>query len=163
VNYGAKFVAALLGMLTLVLVVSRELFLFTVFRNSQGFLDSQGGRYHLWLALSAGLAACIAGALMFHSFLGHERTKWTRILQVPVGTLLNAISVRRSSPSPATYIAGTARSVLLNPELSEGQPDDRRPMDGSVAESIGPPSSRRTLARRAHQLSFKKWSQARHD
>ena len=53
--------------------------------------------------------------------------------------------------------------ALLNPWLSEGQPDDRTPMNGSVKESGGTPSVQRSFARRSHQAMFKKWSQARRD
>ena len=55
------------------------------------------------------------------------------------------------------------RWALLNPWLSEGQPDDRTPMNGSVKDSGGTPSVHRSFARRSHQAMFKKWSQARHD
>lgn len=55
------------------------------------------------------------------------------------------------------------RWALLNPWLSEGQPDDRTPMNGSVKDSAGTPSVQRSFARRSHQAMFKKWSQARRD
>ena len=55
------------------------------------------------------------------------------------------------------------RWALLNPWLSEGQPDDRTPMNGSVKDSGETPSVQRSFARRSHQAMFKKWSQARHD
>jgi len=55
------------------------------------------------------------------------------------------------------------RWAQLNPWLSEGQPDDRTPMNGSVKDSGGTPSVQRSFARRHHQAMFKKWSQARHD
>jgi len=50
-----------------------------------------------------------------------------------------------------------------NPWLSEGHPDDRRPMNSSVEKRGGTPSAKRAFARRSHQVMFKKWSQARHD
>ena len=55
------------------------------------------------------------------------------------------------------------RWALLNPWLSEGQPDDRTPMNGAVKDSGGTPSVQRSFARRSHQAMFKKWSQARRD
>jgi len=55
------------------------------------------------------------------------------------------------------------RWAQLNPWLSEGQADDRTPMDGSVKKSDGPPSVQRAFARRSHQAMFKEWSQARSD
>jgi hypothetical protein len=65
------------------------------------------------------------------------------------------------SPSPAKF--DPVRWALLNPWLSEGQPDDRTPMNGSVKDSGGTPSVQRSFARRSHQTMFKKWSQARRD
>ena len=55
------------------------------------------------------------------------------------------------------------RWAQLNPWLSEGQADDRAPMNGSVKNSGETPSVQRSFARRFHQEMFKKWSQARHD
>ncbi len=55
------------------------------------------------------------------------------------------------------------RWAQLNPWLSEGQADDRTPMNGSVKERGGTPSVQRSFARRSHQAMFKKWSQARRD
>jgi hypothetical protein len=51
----------------------------------------------------------------------------------------------------------------LNPWLSEGQADDRTPMNGAVKDNGGPPSAQRAFARRSRQAMFKKWSQARRD
>jgi hypothetical protein len=55
------------------------------------------------------------------------------------------------------------RWARLNPWLSEGQADDRTPMNGSVKDSGGTPSVQRAFARRSRQAMFKKWSQARRD
>lgn len=55
------------------------------------------------------------------------------------------------------------RWAQLNPWLSEGQANDRIPMNGTVKDSGGTPSEHRSFARRSHQAMFKKWSQARHD
>ena len=65
------------------------------------------------------------------------------------------------SPIPAQF--DPIRWALLNPWLSEGQPDDRTPMNGSVKDSGETPSVQRSFARRSHQAMFKKWSQARRD
>jgi len=51
----------------------------------------------------------------------------------------------------------------LNPWLSEGQANDRVPMDGSVKDTGETSSVQRSFARRSHQAMFKKWSQARHE
>ena len=68
---------------------------------------------------------------------------------------------KTNSPIQAEF--DPIRWALLNPWLSEGQPDDRIPMNGSVKVSGGPPSVQRSFARRSHQAMFKKWSQARRD
>ena len=47
--------------------------------------------------------------------------------------------------------------------LTEGQANDRIPMNGSVKDIDGAPSVQRSFARRSHQAMFKKWSQERHD
>ena len=65
--------------------------------------------------------------------------------------------------SPAEAKFDPIRWALLNPWLSEGQPDDRTQMNGSVEDSGETPSVQRSFARRTHQSMFKKWSQARHD
>ena len=160
-SYMTKFVAALIGLLAMAIVASRQLFLFTVFRSPQGFQDLQGGRYHLWLAMSAGITACITGGLMFHFFLRHEKNKWSKVPLAPIRTLFTAIRDNPSKVAPAP--SNALHSVEPNPRLSEGQADDRTPMNGSVAESTGTSSAQRAFARRSHQVTFKKWSQARHD
>jgi uncharacterized membrane protein YidH (DUF202 family) len=35
-----------------------QFYLFVMFKNSQGMLDVQGGKLHLWLAVCAVLVAC---------------------------------------------------------------------------------------------------------
>jgi len=65
--------------------------------------------------------------------------------------------------SPRKGEFDSVRWAQLNPWLSEGQADDRAPMNGSVKNSRGTPNVQRSFARRFHQAMFKKWSQARHD
>ncbi|HVS82417.1 MAG TPA: hypothetical protein VHE60_11860 [Pyrinomonadaceae bacterium] len=144
------------------IVASRQLFLFAVFRDP-GLTSAVGGTFHLWLAISAVITACIAGSLMFHFFLRHEKNKWSKVAMIPAGPLLTAISNNLSTNSPTRAPFDRIRWTLTNPWLSEGQADDRTPMDGSVADSSETPSGQRAFARRFHQLMFKKWSQARHD
>ena len=80
---------------------------------------------------------------------------------------MNDIHVMQSASSEPNSLTQAQfdpiRWALLNPWLSEGQADDRIPMNGSVKDSGGPPSVQRSFARRSHQAMFKKWSQARHD
>lgn len=156
-----KFVMALIGLVAMTIVASRQLFLYAVFTNPMGFLDSQAGRSHLWLALGAGIAASISGILMFHFFTGYEKNKWSKVVMTPTGPLLPAIAPGPAN-SPALAPFNAKRWALANPWLVM-QPDDRTPMDGSVRDIGGTPSEQRSFARRTHQLMFKKWSQARHD
>jgi hypothetical protein len=158
-SYVSKFVAAVVGLMVMAVFAGSHLGLFTVFTDPQS-LDSRGGRYHLWLAISAGIAACIAGALMFHFFARHQKDKWSKEPKASIGTLPTTISGNPSDTAPPFDAVGWGR---LNPWLSEGQADDRMPMNGSVAESGGSASAQRAFARRSHQIMFKKWSQARHD
>ena len=72
-------------------------------------------------------------------------------------------NAKRETNSPTQAEFDPIRWAQLNPWLSEGQPDDRIPMNGSVKDSGGPPSVQRSFARRTHQAMFKKWSQSRHD
>ena len=66
-----------------------------------------------------------------------------------------------NSPTQAEF--DPIRWAQSNPWLSEGQADDRTPMNGSVETTSGTPSVQRAFARRSRQANFKKWSQARRD
>lgn len=157
----SKFVMALIGLVAMAIVVSRQLFLFTVFRNPLSFVDSQAARPHLWIAMGAGIAASISGILMFYFFSRYEKKKWSKVLMTPTGPLLPFLAPDpANSPAPARFNA--ERWALANPWLIK-QPDDRIPMDGSVRDIGVTPSEQRSFARRTHQLMFKKWSQERHD
>jgi len=162
-SYRSKFVAAVVGLLVMAIVVSRQLFLFTVFRDSQGFLDSQGGRYHLWLSIIAAVIACIAGALMFYFFGRHNRNEWSQALKAPLQPAIVVPSLYATANLTAPAPVDAIRWAQLNPWLSEGQADDRSPMRGTDGVSSGALSVRRSTARRSHQEMYKKWSQARHD
>ena len=70
-----KFVAAATLMMVMAIAASWQFYLFVIFRNADGLLDAQGGKYHLWLAIGAILTASIAACLMFLFFLGSGRSK----------------------------------------------------------------------------------------
>lgn len=159
-SYMSKFVVSLVALLLMALVASRQLFLFAVSSDPAG-LRNAAERSHLWLAAIAGLTACTAAVFMFHFFNRHEKNKWSKVVMTPTGPRdlipLHALSPLARAPFNA------ARWAVANPWLTEGESDDRTPMDGS-ARNIGVPSSeQRSFTRRTHQLMFKKWSQARHD
>ena len=83
----AKFVMALVGLVAMLLVASRQLFLSVVLRDSSG-LSTAGGISHLWLAAIAGVIACVAGGLMFYFFSRPENNKWSKVEMTPTGPLL---------------------------------------------------------------------------
>ena len=158
-SYTTKFAAAVIGLLLMAIVASRQLFLFAVVRDAQGLLDSPGGKYHLWLAVSAAIAACIAGSFMFYFFVRRQRIP---SLKIPIKTQLTNSSSNQSNNSITAIPFDAMHWQRLNPWLSDGQADDRTPMNGSVAPNDGSASEQRSFARRSHQVMFKKWSQARH-
>jgi hypothetical protein len=161
-SYMSKFVAALLALLAMAIIVSRQVFLSVVTRDPSG-LSTGAGRTHLWLALGACISAGIAGILMFRFFGLHEKNKWSKVELTPTGPLLTALGGNPFTNPPALVRLDDKRWALANPWLSEGQPDDRTPMDGSVKDSGETSSGQRAFARRTHQLMFKKWSRTRHD
>lgn len=84
--------------------------------------------------------------------------------------LIPVVSGDRSY-SPATARRINQRSMgqiapymTINDRLLDGQFDDRRPMNGAVANHDEmDASSGRAFARRSHQLMYKRWSQERRD
>ena len=101
---------------------------------------------------------------MFKFFQRHDRndqskTKVPSTRKPPLTPTNNTAAGK--SPAPQAFDA--IRWALANPWLAEGQADDRTPMNGAVADGGGTAAEQRSLARRTHQLMFKKWSQARHD
>lgn len=155
-----KFVMALVGLVVMLLVASRQLFLFVAVKDPSG-LSMVAGNSRLWLAAIAGVIACVAGGLMFFFFGRHENIKWSKVVMTPTGPLLTPLAVNLAT-SPAWAPFNARRWALANSSLVK-QPDDRTPMDGSVRDSGQTSSGQRSVARRTHQLMFKKWSQERHD
>jgi hypothetical protein len=51
----------LLGIIGLAMaaLATWQFYLFVAFKNSQGFLEAQGGTLHLWLAIGAAVIACL--------------------------------------------------------------------------------------------------------
>lgn len=44
-------------------IATWQFYLFVAFRDSKGFLETQGGTLHLWLAIAAALIACLCAFL----------------------------------------------------------------------------------------------------
>lgn len=87
-----KFVMALVGLVAMLLVASRQLFLFVVMEDPSG-LSIAAGNSHLWLAALAGVIACVAGGLMFVFFGRHENNKWSKVVMTPTGPLINPFPI----------------------------------------------------------------------
>lgn len=154
-----KFVAAVVSVVVMAIVAGWQFSLFVMFSDTQGHSDLQGGRYHLWLAISAAVMACVAGGLMFFVFLSDaDKGNDIRVETQLALTGDNPITKSQTwAPFDAVYWDRLSKWHL------EGQADDRRPMLGRVGESTGSSSSRRSVARLAHQVMYKRWSQERHD
>lgn len=89
-----KFVMALVGLVAMLLVASRQLFLFVIMKDSSG-LSIAGGDSHLWLAAIAGVIACIASGLMFFFFGRHENSKWSKVVMTPTGPLFTPFAIKQ--------------------------------------------------------------------
>lgn len=96
-------------------------------------------------------------AWMIYKYYGRHRRM---MLAIPVTRSQVLVSTARSL-DPASLTESTHYPFIDERQL-EGQVDDRRPMSGVVAPigESGAPSGR-ALARRSHQLMYKKWSQER--
>lgn len=40
-------------------IATWQFYLFVAFRDSQGFLEAQGGSFHLWMAIGAAIVTCL--------------------------------------------------------------------------------------------------------
>jgi hypothetical protein len=92
----AKFVMALIGLVAMLLVASRQLFLFIVLREPSE-LSIAGDGSHLFLAAAAVMMACVASGLMFVFFNRHENSKWSKVLMTPTGPLLAPLAINQES------------------------------------------------------------------
>ena len=158
-----KFVVASVAMLVMAIAASRQLYLFVAFRNADGLLDTQGGKYHLWLAAGATLIAAIAACLMFLFFLSHGKNEPSEARVSPLGPGSALIDVKSNINSPARAQFNNVRWGQLNEWCVAGQADDRRPLNGSIVKSLGSASAQRAAARLTHQGMYKVWAQERHD
>jgi len=79
-----KFAASAVVMIGMAVAAGWNFYLFIVVRNAGGPLDTQGGRYHLWLATAAILTAFVSACLMFLFFPGSGRSE---IQETPLSPL----------------------------------------------------------------------------
>jgi|SRR6266536_1376882 len=92
--------------------------------------------------------------------VGHSRN---RHLEFASGLLNRPQSHGAGSVIKSTLpdLLDVNRWAFINAWQVNSQATDRRPMRGDVTEGTGPPSVRRSVSRRAHQLMFKEWSKDR--
>ncbi len=157
------FVAAAVVMIVMAIAASRQLYLFVVFRNADGLLDTQAGKYHLWLAAGAVLIASIAACLMFLFFLGLGKSEPSGVPASHHGPGPALAGVNSNTNSPARNQFNAERWGELNGWCVRGQADDRRPMNGGVVKSTGSASAQRAAARLTRQGMIKVWAQERRD
>ena len=158
-----KFVAAAALMIVMAIAASRQLYLFVIFRNADGLLAAQGGKYHLWLAIGAILIASIAACLMFLFFLGSGKNKQYEVRSSPLEPAPALINLKPNTTSPTPAHFNAIRWAQHNEWCVEGQADDRRPMNSSIGASLGSASAQRSAARLTHQVMYSKWARERHD
>lgn len=150
---------SVVGFVVMTIAGSRLLYLF-ISRDSQGF--SLGGINGLWVSIGVTVISCIAGGLMFYSFLHHDRDMLSQTVRDPIQPATQSLGIDLTQTATSKTFDLIAWEKL-NPWLIEGQADDRMPMLGSAGVNNGSASVRRSTARRTHQRMFKEWSQARHD
>ncbi|MGI9166556.1 MAG: hypothetical protein ACR2G5_09240 [Pyrinomonadaceae bacterium] len=101
-------------------------------------------------------------AVAFWMLVGHSRKRHLEIasggLNGPWAKGIVQLSTCQRQISP---MFDTNRWHFLNAWQVNPQADDRRPMFGGVTEGAGPPSVRRAVSRRSHQVKFKEWSKNR--
>ncbi len=157
-----KFAASAVVMIGMAVAAGWNFYLFIVVRNAGGPLDTQGGRYHLWLATAAILTAFVSACLMFLFFPGSGRSEIQETPLSPLEPRPAPITVNpNDSPTPVHVDAETW--AQQNEWWVEGQSNDRRPMSGSAGVSAGSASAKRSTARLMHQAMYRKWARERHD
>jgi len=68
----AKVFSSIAGIVVLAGIATWQFYRFVTFADSQGGLDLQGGRAHLWWAIAMGVCACIASFFVFSIYLRHD-------------------------------------------------------------------------------------------
>lgn len=67
-----KVLTAIVGLTALVAITVWQFYLFVVFKDSNGVLDTQGGTLHFGLAVIVGLLVCVAGLFLISSFVRQD-------------------------------------------------------------------------------------------
>ncbi len=157
INSTVKFLSGLVG-LTMLIVASRQLFMFMTLRSTQ---DLAVGRYHLWLAIGAAIVAGGAGGLMFRTFSASGRNTDTELNRAPLRRTLTGPSENILNHDPVSF--EPTRWTFINAWQVSEQAHDRTPQNGGVLNPPGSSAAQRSTSRRSRQVGFKEWSQVRHD
>jgi len=65
--------ATSIGVVLLGAIAVWQFYLFVTFAGTNGTLDAQGGRGHLWVAIISAVFACFAAFFIFSVFLRYDR------------------------------------------------------------------------------------------
>jgi hypothetical protein len=76
-------VATIIGVTVLIPIAIWQFYLFVSFKGTNGILDAQGGRAHLWVALVAAVLACFASFVVFSVFLRYDKDDEMHITSSP--------------------------------------------------------------------------------
>lgn len=60
-----------------------QFYSFVTFKTPAGFMDLQGGKIHLWLAIGLAMTACLTAFLIFLFFLRFDRNDELHITSPP--------------------------------------------------------------------------------
>ena len=71
------------GVVVIALIAVWQFYVFVTFKNAAGALDMQGGKAHLWWAISLGVMAFIVAFLLLLGNLQYDRTNEMHITSPP--------------------------------------------------------------------------------
>jgi hypothetical protein len=61
------------GLAILAAIAAWQFYLFAAFKGTDGVVDVQGGKIHLWLAIGITFLVCIAGFFLFSRWLRYDK------------------------------------------------------------------------------------------
>lgn len=71
------------GVVVIGLLAIWQFYAFVTFKNAAGVVDLQGGKTHLWWAISLGVVAFIAAFLVFSTSMRYDRSDEMHITAPP--------------------------------------------------------------------------------
>ena len=67
-----KVFGSIAGIMLVTAIGVWQFYRFVTFTNEQGVVDLQGGRGHLWWAITLAVVACVAAFFVFSVFMRHD-------------------------------------------------------------------------------------------